>query len=72
MKYIDPVEQFWDNMLSRQPERIRAAYGSLTAADKENLITHLKNMVSEEGWQEEQRKSAQAALDAIQKLLSGA
>lgn len=68
MAYIDPVEQFWDNILSRQPERIRAAYASLDAADQKNLVAHLKTMVSEEGWQDEQRKSAQAALDVIQTL----
>jgi hypothetical protein len=61
----DPLEIFWDAILSRQPDQIRAAYMPLGAADRRDLIAHLQRMVSEEGWHPEQRKSAQAALETI-------
>lgn len=66
----EPLEIFWDAILSRQPEQIRAAWLPLTVVDREELIAHLQRMTSEEGWHPEQRKSAQAALDTILKLKS--
>lgn len=61
----DPLEIFWDAILSRQPEQIRAAFAPLDAQDRRDLIAHLQRMVSEEGWHPEQRKSAQTALDTL-------
>jgi hypothetical protein len=62
---IDPVEEFWENLLSRQPDRVRQAFNSLDAEAQQSVLAHLKRMVSEDGWHPEQVKSAQAALDAI-------
>lgn len=62
----DPLEAFWDAILSRQPERIRAAYLPLDQATRGALISHLTRMVSEPGWHLEQIQSAQAALDALE------
>lgn len=61
----EPLEIFWDAILSRQPEQIRGAFTLLDAVARQQLIAHLKRMVSEEGWHPEQRKSAQVALDTI-------
>ncbi len=65
----EPLALFWDEVLSRQPARIRKAVASLDSATRKELVVHLQRMVSEEGWQPEQRKSAQAALDAISDLI---
>lgn len=61
----DPLEILWDAILSRKPKQIRAAFAALDAAERNHLVAHLKRMVSEEGWQPEQRKSAQVALDTL-------
>lgn len=61
----EPLEIFWDAILSRQPDRIRAAYALLAADDRRKLIAHLRRMATEEGWQPQQRKSAQVALDTL-------
>lgn len=61
----EPLEIFWDAILSRQPEQIQAACSHLDDKERKKLIAHLQRMVTEEGWHSEQRKSAQAALDAI-------
>jgi len=60
-------ETKWEMLLSREPERILAAYKALPFDQKRVVLDHLEKMVSEPGWQVEQRISAQAALDAIPK-----
>jgi hypothetical protein len=62
---LDPLEEFWDRLLSRQPARIRQAFGSLDEAEREAVLAHLLKMASEPGWQPEQRESAQSALMAL-------
>ena len=64
----DPLEILWDSLLSRQPAQIRAAYASLTGAEQQAVLNHLRRMAQEPGWNPEQRKSAQAALDALADL----
>ena len=61
----DPLEILWDNLLSRQPERVRAAFSTLTSAEQQAVLDHLKRMSQEPGWHPEQRRSAQTALDAL-------
>jgi hypothetical protein len=61
----EPLEKFWDHILSRDPERIRGAYQSLTAKEQQALLQHLKNMATESDWHVEQKKSALAALQAL-------
>ena len=63
----DPLERFWDAVLSRQPRRIRAAVRTLDPPARAALIAHLQRMANEEGWHPEQRASAQAALAVIMK-----
>lgn len=58
-------EQFWDAVLSRQPERIRSAIAGLDETERAQVLKHLRRMVGEAGWHPEQRKSARAALKAL-------
>jgi hypothetical protein len=57
------LENFWDNLLSQQPDRIQAALDTLDEETRKGVIAHLQRMVTEEGWHPLQRTSAQAALD---------
>ena len=63
---LDPIEDLWDGLLSRQPELVRAAFSSLDLAERAAVLAHLQRIVSEAGWRPEQRLSAQAALDALE------
>jgi len=55
------LETLWDNLLSRQPELIQAAFDGLSKAEQHAVLAHLARMVSEPGWHPEQRASALAA-----------
>jgi hypothetical protein len=59
------LDQLWDNLLSRQPDLIRASFASLDIPDQKAIIAHLHRMVNETGWQPEQRTSAIVAIQAI-------
>jgi hypothetical protein len=59
------LEIFWDNLLSSQPEQIRAAFASLPPADQPAILAHLQRMAGEPGWHPAQRAAARAALEAL-------
>jgi hypothetical protein len=59
------LEQLWDNLLSRQPARIRKAFASLDTTSRKSVYEHLQLMASNPGWQPGQRDSAIAALKAL-------
>jgi hypothetical protein len=59
------IEEIWEQVLCRDSESIRKAFAALDRNDRRSLTIHLQKMVTETGWQPEQRKSAQIALDAI-------
>jgi hypothetical protein len=61
----EPLEIFWDSILSRDPELIQSAFTPLDTTSQENVLAHLKRMVSEEGWHPEQIISAKAALNVL-------
>jgi hypothetical protein len=64
------LETFWSNMLSGDPELIRAAWQALDNEEQAAVYAHLERMATEkEEWSEPQRLSAQAALDTIRGLL---
>jgi hypothetical protein len=65
MGKMDSPEQLWDQLLSRQPDQIVAAYLRLAVAEQAYVVRHLERMAAEPGWYPEQRLSAQAALAAI-------
>jgi hypothetical protein len=59
------LEELWGKLLSRDAERVRSAYYSLSTVEQEVVFSHLKRMATEPDWQPEQRISASAALEAI-------
>jgi hypothetical protein len=61
----DWLEEFWGDMLSEEPLRIRAAWVTLDAEEQIALRAHLTRMATETGWAEVQRLAARAALQAI-------
>jgi len=63
------LEALWDGLLSRQPQRIRDAYQSLTRDEKIAVYAHLQRMTSEAGWHPEQVLSAQKALEVLVVLM---
>jgi hypothetical protein len=60
------LEVLWNDLLSRQPELIRAAFDSLDKPTQKTVLTHLQRMVSEAGWQPEQLASAKAAIHTLE------
>ena len=62
------LEAFWGDMLSEEAPRIESAWHLLTVEDKQAIREHLTRMVTEDGWADVQRESAQAALDVIEVL----
>lgn len=61
------IDMIWEQLLSRNPDLIRAMYAELMTNEKKAVIQHLQKMVSEEGWHVEQVKSAKMALKAIKR-----
>ncbi len=61
----DPIEMFWEEILSRQRDRILIAFRSLSEDEKAAVLNHLKGMTSEPGWHPEQIRSASTALDVL-------
>lgn len=62
------LEKAWDDLLSREAQRIESRFESLDLESQRVVIDHLKKMVSENGWHPEQVISAQKALDILSKL----
>ena len=61
----DLIENFWAEILSRHPDRIRSAFSPLSGEEKEAVLNHLKRMTREPGWHPEQVDSAAKALQAL-------
>ena len=60
-----PLDQFWQEILSRDPERVNAAWQELTPEERIALMAHLQRMATEPGWTDPQRLSAKSALQAV-------
>jgi len=58
-------DRLWEQLLSRLPASIKDAFATLDPSDQQAVLAHLRRMVTEPGWQPEQRLSATAALDAL-------
>jgi len=69
MQQQEPLEIFWDAILSREPDQIVKAFQPLDPDSRRRTLVHLRRMAEEEGWQSMQRISALAALDALQPFL---
>jgi hypothetical protein len=59
------LDELWDRLLSRQPERVREAFSSLDPESQRTVKQHLHRMATESGWLPRQRSSARAALKAL-------
>jgi len=59
------MEELWNNILSRNPNKIISTYSILSEQDKINVLNHLTKMVTEDGWQPGQILSADTALKII-------
>ncbi len=62
------LEQAWDDLLSREPERIESRFKSLDEKSQKTVVEHLNAMVTESGWHPVQVISAQKALNILSKL----
>lgn len=58
-------ENPWEDILSRNPEKIKTAYGNLSEEEQKDVSSHLKKMSTESGWHKEQKISADTALEVI-------
>jgi hypothetical protein len=62
------TEQFWDNILSCEAERIRIAFETIDGESQQAVLNHLQDMAAGgDGWQPGQRLSALAALETLGK-----
>jgi len=66
MSSLDQLEGLWNDLLSRQPELIQAAFDSLDEPAQKTVLSHLERMVSDPGWQLEQVASAKAAIHLLE------
>jgi hypothetical protein len=62
---FDALENIWDQLLSRVPEQVRLAFSGLEPEEQQAILEHLRKMAAEPGWHPEQRRSAEAALEAL-------
>ncbi len=63
----DSLENLWEQLLSRIPSQVQKAFAGLSPQEREAVLAHLERMVGGPGWHREQRISARAALEALQK-----
>lgn len=61
----DDLEQFWADVLSADPPRIRQAIAELHETERRAVIDHLKRMAHESGWTAGQQQRARSALAAL-------
>jgi predicted Fe-S protein YdhL (DUF1289 family) len=59
------VQDLWEQLLSREDEKIIDAWNSLADNEQGAVWIHLIRMTTEEGWAEPQRVSAAKALNAL-------
>jgi hypothetical protein len=63
------IEDFWNDMLSEEPARVRKAWLELDDEAADALLKHLRKMSNEDGWTAPQRQSASTALKIIRALV---
>jgi len=64
----NPIEKMWNEILSREAERIQITFKNLSTREKVAVRAHLIKMTTESGWHPPQIESAQIALDAIKNI----
>jgi hypothetical protein len=63
---LNSLEALWENLLSRQAERVQGAFATLDGEERQVVLAHLRAMATEPGWQPEQSLSAQEALKFLE------
>jgi hypothetical protein len=59
------LEQVWDDLLSRDPEKIKVRFAMLDPESQTTALAHLTRMTTEPGWHSEQITSAAIALECV-------
>jgi phosphoglycolate phosphatase len=59
------LDEFWEDMLSGEPERVRRAWLELTDEEANSVLQHLQRMADGPDYQQEQKQMASAALKII-------
>ena len=59
-------DRFWSEILSGDPQAVRRMWAALNRQERGIVKGHLDRLASEDGWSEEQRQAAQAALSIIE------
>jgi hypothetical protein len=67
-KKMDWLQGFWEKLFSREPAQIEAAWRMLDKVQQKDVRAHLCSMVTELDWDPEQVRSAEAALDVIDRM----
>ena len=62
----DPLQTFWDDILSEDPRKITKTFNSLTASEQQKILVHLYKMTNEPGWLSTQVQTASKAIKAIE------
>ena len=62
---MNTLEEFWEDLLSEEPARIRRAWKELTDEECAAALEHLRRMSEEEGWQPAQKQAAATALRVL-------
>lgn len=65
---MNSIEYLWQEILSRDPVRVKNSYKDLSDSDGQAIIDHLTAMTTEKGWYAAQKQSAQIALETINKI----
>jgi hypothetical protein len=64
---MDNTDNLWLTLLSGNTSLIQEAWADLTDEEARAIGDHLRQMVSEEGYSEEQKEAALKALEAIRR-----
>lgn len=62
---MQSVEDFWDDILSQDTQRILSAVSRLDVLTQKAVIQHLKRMSLEPGWHPAQKTAASYALEIL-------
>jgi hypothetical protein len=68
---MNSIEKLWDNLLSRDTELIQKTFKQLDKKEQNEILNHLVKITTKPGWHLEQKRSAQAAIEAINNLGNG-
>jgi len=62
----DPLQIFWDDILSEDSKKITKTFNSLTASEQQKILVHLYKMTNEPGWHSAQVQTAVKAIEVIE------